>query len=76
MFKQLERPEKVGGFQPVFPILKTWIKSLTIALMIEARMELIHIKGTAIKDFSDRLSAKFGVEHFMHPYSEKTSPKG
>jgi hypothetical protein len=46
------------------------------SLMIERRNELIHIKGTAIKDFSDRLSAKFGVEHFMHPYSEKLVRKG
>ncbi|WP_425636620.1 TonB-dependent receptor [Algoriphagus yeomjeoni] len=41
------------------------------SLIIERKSELAHFKGTAIKDFSDRLSAKFGVEHFIHPYSEK-----
>lgn len=41
------------------------------SLIIERKSELAHLKGTAIKDFSDRLSAKFGVEHFIHPYSEK-----
>ncbi|MEB2773888.1 TonB-dependent receptor [Algoriphagus sp. D3-2-R+10] len=46
------------------------------SLMIERRNELIHIKGTAIKDFSDRLSTKFGVEHFIHPYSEKLVNEG
>ena len=46
------------------------------SLQIERRNELIHIKGTAIKDFSDRLSAKFGVEHFIHPYSEKLVREG
>ncbi len=46
------------------------------SLQIERSNELIHIKGTAIKDFSDRLSAKFGVEHFIHPYSEKLVREG
>jgi hypothetical protein len=46
------------------------------SVKIERSNELIHIKGTAIKDFSDRLSAKFGVEHFMHPYSEKLVREG
>ena len=41
------------------------------SLIIERKKELAHLKGTATKDFSDRLSAKFGVEHFIHPYSEK-----
>lgn len=41
------------------------------SLIIERKSGLAHLKGTAIKDFSDRLSAKFGVEHFIHPYSEK-----
>ncbi len=46
------------------------------SLLIERRNELIHIKGTAIKDFSDRLSAKFGIEHFIHPFSEKLLNEG
>jgi hypothetical protein len=46
------------------------------SLQIARQNELIHIKGTAIKDFSDRLSAKFGVEHFIHPYSEKLVREG
>jgi hypothetical protein len=46
------------------------------SLEIARQNELIHIKGTAIKDFSDRLSAKFGVEHFIHPYSEKLIREG
>lgn len=46
------------------------------SLLIEQSNELIHIKGTAIKDFSDRLSAKFGLEHFIHPYSEKLVREG
>ena len=46
------------------------------SLQIERRNELIHIRGTAIKDFSDRLSVKFGVEHFIHPYSEKLVREG
>jgi len=46
------------------------------SLRIERRSELIHLKGTAIKDFSDRLSAKFGMEHFMHPYSETLVKEG
>jgi hypothetical protein len=46
------------------------------SLKIERENKLIHIKGTAIKDFSDRLSAKFGMEHFMHPFSEKLINEG
>ncbi|WP_339875487.1 TonB-dependent receptor [uncultured Algoriphagus sp.] len=46
------------------------------SLIIERKSELAHIKATAIKDFSDRLSAKFGVEHFIHPYSEKLVAEG
>jgi hypothetical protein len=46
------------------------------SLQIERSNKLSHIKGTAIKDFSDRLSAKFGVEHFIHPYSEKLVREG
>jgi hypothetical protein len=46
------------------------------SLEIARQNELIHIKGTAIKDFSDRLSAKFGVEHFIHPFSEKLVKEG
>lgn len=46
------------------------------SLQIERSNELFHIKGTAIKDFSDRLSAKFGVEHFIHPFSEKLVKEG
>src|SRR5690606_31507598 len=37
------------------------------SVQVERQNELIHFKGTAIKDFSDRLSAKFGLEHFIHP---------
>jgi hypothetical protein len=46
------------------------------SLRIERENKLIHIKGTAIKDFSDRLSAKFGLEHFIHPFSEKLINEG
>ncbi|MEN2280844.1 TonB-dependent receptor [Algoriphagus sp. SE2] len=46
------------------------------SLLIERRNEILHLKGTAIKDISDRLSAKFGVEHFMHPYSETLVKEG
>ena len=46
------------------------------SLQIERSNELIHIKGTAIKDFTDRLTAKFGVEHFIHSYSEKLVREG
>jgi len=46
------------------------------SLEIARQNELIHIKGTAIKDFSDRLSAKFGVEHYIHPFSEKLVREG
>ncbi len=41
------------------------------SLNVERSNELTHLKVTAIKDFSDRLSAKFGMEHFIHPFSEK-----
>ncbi len=46
------------------------------SLKIERENQLVHLKGTAIKDFSDRLSAKFGVEHFYHPFSEKLVKEG
>lgn len=46
------------------------------SLRIERSNELVHIKGTAIKDFSDRLSSKFGAEYFIHPYSEKLVREG
>lgn len=39
-------------------------------LQLERRNDLIHIKGTAIKDFSDRISMKTGVEYFIHSYEE------
>ncbi|MBN3581409.1 TonB-dependent receptor [Algoriphagus aestuarii] len=41
------------------------------SLKVDRTNELIHIKSTATKDFSDRLSAKFGVEYFRHTFSEK-----
>ncbi|UZD21439.1 TonB-dependent receptor [Algoriphagus halophytocola] len=41
------------------------------SLKVERESELLHFKATGIKDFSDRFSAKFGVEHFVHPFSEK-----
>ena len=41
------------------------------SLKVERSNQLIHMKATATKDFSDRLSAKFGLEHFIHPFSEK-----
>ncbi len=46
------------------------------SLQIERSSKLIHIKSTGVKDFSDRLSAKFGIEHFVHPYSEKLVKEG
>jgi hypothetical protein len=46
------------------------------SLQIERSTQLIHLKSTAVKDFSERLSAKFGVEHFIHPYSEKLIREG
>ncbi|SFU08809.1 TonB-dependent Receptor Plug Domain [Algoriphagus locisalis] len=46
------------------------------SLIIERKSELAHFKGTATKDFSDRLSAKFGAEHFIHPYAEKLVKEG
>ncbi|TDQ16994.1 outer membrane receptor protein involved in Fe transport [Algoriphagus boseongensis] len=46
------------------------------SLQIERRNDLAHFKASAIKDFSDRFSAKFGVEHFLHPYSEKLVKQG
>lgn len=46
------------------------------SLQIERENELIHIKGTAIKDFSDRLAAKSGVEYFIHSYAEKLVREG
>lgn len=41
------------------------------SLNVERSNGLTHLKATVIKDFSDRLSAKFGTEHFIHPFSEK-----
>jgi hypothetical protein len=41
------------------------------SLKVERSNQLIHMKAIATKDFSDRLSAKFGLEHFIHPFSEK-----
>ncbi|WP_026952523.1 TonB-dependent receptor [Algoriphagus mannitolivorans] len=41
------------------------------SLQIERKSDLIHFKISAIKDFSDRFSAKFGGEHFIHLYSEE-----
>ncbi|WP_232424848.1 TonB-dependent receptor [Algoriphagus resistens] len=42
------------------------------SLNVERSNELTHLKATVIKDFSDRLSGKFGMEHFIHPFSEKS----
>ncbi|WP_111668839.1 TonB-dependent receptor [Algoriphagus litoralis] len=39
-------------------------------LDIERKNNLSHIKFSAIKDFSDRISSKTGVEYFIHDYSE------
>ncbi|MDR7128567.1 hypothetical protein J2X69_000899 [Algoriphagus sp. 4150] len=38
---------------------------------IERKNLLSHAKFTAIKDFSDRISMKTGIEYFIHNYSEK-----
>lgn len=46
------------------------------SLQIERKSDLMHFKVSAIKDFSDRFSAKFGGEHFIHPYSEKLIRQG
>ncbi len=40
------------------------------SLQLERRNDLIHLKGTAIKDFSDRISMKTGIEYFTHTYEE------
>lgn len=41
------------------------------SLKVERASELLHFKVTGVKDFSDRFSAKFGAEHFIHPFTEK-----
>ncbi|OOG70561.1 TonB-dependent receptor [Algoriphagus sp. A40] len=40
-------------------------------LDVERKNNLTHVKFSTIKDFSDRFSAKTGVEYFIHDYSEK-----
>lgn len=39
-------------------------------LDVERTNNLSHIKFSTVRDFSDRLSAKTGVEYFVHDYSE------
>ncbi|MFN3997415.1 TonB-dependent receptor [Algoriphagus sp.] len=39
-------------------------------LDVERTNNLSHIKFSTVKDFSDRISAKTGVEYFIHDYSE------
>ncbi len=39
-------------------------------LDVERKTNLSHFKFSTIKDFGDRLSAKTGVEYFIHDYSE------
>jgi hypothetical protein len=41
------------------------------SLQLERRNDLVHLKGYAIKDFSDRISMKTGVEYFAHTYEER-----
>lgn len=38
---------------------------------LERKNALTHFKFSTIKDFSDRISAKTGIEYFLHDYSEK-----
>ncbi|WP_323821532.1 TonB-dependent receptor [Algoriphagus sp. C2-6-M1] len=38
---------------------------------IERKNLLFHTKFTGIKDFSDRISMKVGIEYFIHNYSER-----
>jgi hypothetical protein len=40
------------------------------SLDLDQRNDLTHIKFSAVKDFSDQVSAKTGVEFFRHSYSE------
>lgn len=39
-------------------------------ISVDRTSDLIHLKTTAIKDFSDRISMKSGLESFFHNYSE------
>ncbi|TFV95950.1 TonB-dependent receptor [Algoriphagus kandeliae] len=39
-------------------------------LQTERDNKLAHLKASAVKDFSDRISMKIGVEHFIHRYAE------
>jgi len=39
-------------------------------LNVKRKNNLSHIKFSTIKDFSDRISAKTGIEYFIHDYSE------
>jgi hypothetical protein len=39
-------------------------------LDVERKNNLSHIKFSSIKDFGDRLSAKTGIEYFIHDYAE------
>lgn len=45
-------------------------------LDVERANNLSHIKFSTVKDFSDRLSAKTGVEYFIHDYSELLVEEG
>lgn len=38
---------------------------------LQRKNKLGHLKFTTVKDFSDRISAKTGVEYFIHDYSEE-----
>lgn len=40
------------------------------SLQLERRNDLIHLKASVIKDFSDRISMKTGVEYFAHNFEE------
>ncbi|WP_026968404.1 TonB-dependent receptor [Algoriphagus terrigena] len=41
------------------------------SMEIDRANDLTHLKFTAVKDFSGRISAKSGVEFFIHSYAEK-----
>jgi hypothetical protein len=45
-------------------------------LDVERKTNLSHIKFSTIKDFGDRLSAKTGIEYFIHDYSEMLVEEG
>jgi len=45
-------------------------------LDVERTNNLSHIKFSTVKDFSERLSAKTGVEYFIHDYSELLVEEG